>query len=100
LTSHITDSLVAIASGTLWRRLSDAEKGVFGEVFQAAAVRASDQIDKVERDLPEWFKAQGKTVVVPDRAAFMAAAAKVNTDPASGAGWTKQQYDLFQSLGR
>ncbi len=37
---------------------------------------------------------------MPDRAAFMAAAAKVNTDPASGAGWTKAQYDAFQALGK
>ena len=72
----------------------------FTEVFGQAAVRASDAIDKVERELPEWFKAQGKTVVTPDKAAFMAAAAKVNTDPAAGAGWTKEQYDRFQALGK
>jgi len=100
LTGHITDSLLTIVGGPLWKKLSADEQKTFTEVFQQAAARASDAIDKVERELPEWFKAQGKTVVTPDKAAFMAAAAKVNTDPASGAGWTKEQYDRFQALGK
>ena len=47
-----------------------------------------------------WSKAQGKQVTEPDKAAFMAAAAKVNTDPAAGAGWSKEQYERFQKLGK
>lgn len=100
LTAHITDSLLTIVGGPTWKKLSADEQKLFVEVFGQAAVRASDAIDKVERELPEWFKAQGKTVVTPDKAAFMAAAAKVNTDPAAGAGWTKEQYDRFQALGK
>jgi tripartite ATP-independent transporter DctP family solute receptor len=100
LTAHITDSLLTIVGGPTWKKLSADEQKLFTEVFGHAAVRASDAIDKVERELPEWFKAQGKTVVTPDKAAFMAAAAKVNTDPAAGAGWTKEQYDRFQALGK
>ena len=100
LTAHITDSLLAIVGGPTWKKLSADDQKVFTEVFVQAAARASDAIDKVERELPEWFKGQGKTVVTPDKAAFMAAAAKVNTDPAAGAGWTKEQYDRFQSLGK
>ena len=100
LTGHITDSLLTIVGGPSWKKLSAADQKIFSEVLGQAAARASDAIDKVERELPEWFKAQGKTVVTPDKAAFMAAAAKVNTDPASGAGWTKEQYDRFQALGK
>jgi tripartite ATP-independent transporter DctP family solute receptor len=100
LTAHITDSLLTIVGGPTWKKLSADEQKLFTEVFGQAAVRASDAIDKVGRELPEWFKAQGKTVVTPDKAAFMAAAAKVNTDPAAGAGWTKEQYDRFQALGK
>ncbi len=100
LTGHITDSLLTIVAAPLWKRLSPAERDIFTKTFQEAAARASDQIDKTERELPEWFKKQGKTVVMPDRAAFMAAAAKVNTDPAAGAGWTKEQYARFQALGK
>lgn len=100
LTAHITDSLLTIVGGPTWKKLSADEQKVFTEVFGQAAARASDAIDKVERELPEWFKAQGKTIVMPDKAAFMAAAAKVNTDPAAGAGWTKAQYDRFQALGK
>jgi tripartite ATP-independent transporter DctP family solute receptor len=100
LTAHITDSLVVVVGPPLWKRLSADEQKTFTTVFQEAAARASDQIDKVEKDLPVWFKAQNKQVVNSDRAAFMAAAAKVNTDPASGAGWSKEQYDRFQKLGK
>ena len=100
ISGHITDSLLVIAGGPLWKRLSPAEQQTFSAVYQEAAARASNEIDKVEKTLPDWFKAQGKTVVMPDKAAFMAAAAKVNTDPASGAGWSKAQYDTFQSLGK
>lgn len=100
LTGHITDSLLVIIGGPLWKRLNAQEQQAFTAVFQEAAARASDAIDKVEKTLPDWFKQQGKTVVTPDKAAFMAAAAKVNTDPAAGAGWTKAQYDTFQSLGK
>ncbi|MBL8707515.1 MAG: sialic acid TRAP transporter substrate-binding protein SiaP [Rhodospirillales bacterium] len=100
LTAHITDSLLTIVGGPTWKKLSADDQKLFTEVLGQAAVRASNAIDKVERELPEWFKAQGKTVVTPDKAAFMAAAAKVNTDPAAGAGWTKEQYDRFQALGK
>jgi tripartite ATP-independent transporter DctP family solute receptor len=100
LTGHITDSLLTIVAAPLWKRLLPAERDIFTKTFQEAAARASDKIDQTERELPEWFKKQGKTVTMPDRAAFMAAAAKVNTDPASGAGWSKEQYARFQALGK
>lgn len=96
LTGHITDSLLAIIGGPLWKRLNDAEKKIFSEVFYEAAAKASDFIDKDEQRLPEEFKKLGKTVTTPDRAAFREAARPLLT--AADAPWTKEHYERFQAL--
>jgi tripartite ATP-independent transporter DctP family solute receptor len=99
LTGHISESLVTIASGSLWRRLSAADRAVFEEVWREAANRATFAIRTAEETLPAWFEQQGKTVVRPDRAAFRAAAMPLHNDAQAGAGWTKEQYDRLQALG-
>ena len=95
LTGHITESLLTVVSQTAWRRLSEAERGVFREVLADAADRASADIRRQEADLPEWFKAQGKTVQTPDRAAFRAVCTPLHNE---GVGWTRQQYARLQAL--
>ncbi|WP_291297340.1 sialic acid TRAP transporter substrate-binding protein SiaP [Elioraea sp.] len=99
LTGHISESLVTIASGSLWRRLSAADRAVFEEVWREAANRATFAIRTAEETLPGWFEQQGRTVVRPDRAAFRAAAVPLHNDAQAGAGWTKEQYDRLQALG-
>jgi hypothetical protein len=37
--------------------------------------------------------------MVPDRAAFRAAALPLHNDESAGAGWTRAQYDRLQALG-
>jgi len=99
LTGHISESLLTIASGNLWRRLSAADRAVFEEVWREAANRATYAIRIAEETLPAWFEQQGKTVIRPDRAAFRAAAVPLHNDPQAGAGWTREQYDRLQALG-
>jgi tripartite ATP-independent transporter DctP family solute receptor len=99
LTAHITESLVTVASGALWRRLSDADKEVFTQVWREAANRATDAIRTSEQALPAWFEQQGRTVIRPDRAAFRNAAVPLQNDAQAGAGWTREQYDRLQALG-
>jgi tripartite ATP-independent transporter DctP family solute receptor len=99
LTAHITESLVTISSGALWRRLSDADKAIFTEVWREAANRATDAIRRSEQELPPWFESQGRVVTRPDRAAFRAAAVPLQNDAQAGAGWTREQYDRLQALG-
>jgi tripartite ATP-independent transporter DctP family solute receptor len=99
LTGHIVDNLVTIASGSLWRRLNAADRALFEEVWKEAAARATFAIRTSEATLPDWFRAQGKTVTVPDVAAFRAVAVPLHNDAQAGAGWTRQQYDRFQALG-
>ncbi len=98
LTGHITESLLTIVSGNAWRRLNDADKGVFQEVLREASDRATAEIRRQELELPAWFEGQGKTVLRPDRAAFRAAAAPLHNDPQAGAGWTREQYDRLQAI--
>jgi tripartite ATP-independent transporter DctP family solute receptor len=95
LTGHITESLLTIVSQGTWRKLSEADRGVFREVLAEAADRATASIRKQEGELPEWFKAQGKTVQTPDRAAFRAVCTPLHNE---GVGWTRQQYDRLQAL--
>jgi tripartite ATP-independent transporter DctP family solute receptor len=99
LTEHMLDNLVTVIGGPTWNKLNAQERDAFTAIFQEAAVRASAEIRKSELTLADWFKAQGKTVVVPDKAAFIAAAKPLHNDAAAGAGWTKEQYDRMQALG-
>lgn len=99
LTGHIFESLVTVIGGPLWNRLTPQDRQVFEEVWKQAASRASAAIRESEQKLPEWFKAQGKTVVTPNLAAFRQAAAPLHNDASAGAGWTKEQYDQLQKIG-
>lgn len=99
LSAHITESLLTIVGGPTWRRLSDADKGVFTEVLREASDKVTNEIRQQELVLPDWFRQQGKTVLTPDRAAFRAAAVPLHNDAAAGAGWTREQYDRLQAVG-
>jgi TRAP-type C4-dicarboxylate transport system substrate-binding protein len=88
-----------VVGGPLWRKLTAEERQIFETVYKEAAAKASAQIRKSELTLADWFKGQGKTVVTPDKAAFIAAAKPLHNDAAAGAGWTKAHYDRMQALG-
>ncbi len=100
LTEHIFESLVTVVSGPLWGRLSAPERQTFDAVFKEAAARATAAIRESEQKLPEWFRSQGKTVVTPNKAAFIDASKPLHNDAAAGAGWTKDQYDRLQALAK
>jgi tripartite ATP-independent transporter DctP family solute receptor len=100
LTEHIFESLVTVVGGPLWNRLTPPERQIFDEVWKQAAIRATAAIRDSEQKLPDWFKAQGKTVVIPDKASFIEASKPLHNDAASGAGWTKEQYDRLQALAK
>ena len=61
-----------------------------------AANKATNQIRTSEQKLADEFKKLGKTVIVPDRAAFAAAAAPLHND--GSGGWTKAEYDALVAL--
>lgn len=98
LTGHITESLLTIVGSHVWPKLSDADKKVFEEVLSQAAVKASDAIRSAEQKTADELRKLGKTVVEVDREAFRKAAIPLHNDPASGAGWSKAEYDALQAL--
>lgn len=70
LTGHITDSLLTIASGNIWNRLSNEDKDIFTTVLKEAAANCSNDIAQAEVDLIAWFEEQGVTVNKVDRKPF------------------------------
>ena len=98
LTGHITESLLVITGGHVWKKLDDGQKKIFDEVLLQAASRATDQIRASEQKLADEFKKLGKTVVEVDRGAFRQAALPLHNDANAGAGWTKEQSDALQAL--
>jgi tripartite ATP-independent transporter DctP family solute receptor len=96
LTGHITDALLTIVSGGTMKRLSADEQKILTEVLAQAADKCTDDIVKMEKELGEWFKTQGKNVVKVDRAPFREAVVKLHTG--SDATWDKATYDRLQAI--
>jgi TRAP-type C4-dicarboxylate transport system substrate-binding protein len=92
------DNLTTVIGSPLWKKLTPQEQQIFETVFKEASVRAGSSIRESEAKLTDWFKQQGKTVVVPNLKAFREAALKIHNDPAAGAVWTKELYDRLQAL--
>ncbi len=98
LTGHILDNLTTVIGSPLWKRLTAQEQQIFEAVYKEAAARAGASIRESEQKLVDWFKQQGKTVVVPDLKAFRETAVKIHNDTSAGAVWTKDLYDRLQAV--
>jgi len=99
LTGHITDSLLGIIGGPLWKRLNAADQKMFSETITEAAAHCTAAIEKNESELVAWFEKQGnivnKKVDVPAMQA--ATAAYYNSHP-SEVVWPKEVWDRLQAL--
>jgi tripartite ATP-independent transporter DctP family solute receptor len=96
LTQHMTNNLVTIIGAPAWKKLSDADKKIFTEVMQEAAMKNSEEVRKQEDDLIPWFEQQGVTINKVDRKPFMEAAKPFLTGPK--ATWTKEQFQKLQDI--
>lgn len=98
LTGHITDSLITIAGGPLWNRLSEEDREIFREVYAEAGERITQDILQAEEELVAWFEEQGTTVNEVDIAPFREAVlASHNGEDAT---WDQETYDRLQALGQ
>ncbi|GEO84840.1 ABC transporter substrate-binding protein [Ciceribacter naphthalenivorans] len=70
LTGHIVDHLNTVVSKNLWNSLSDDDKGIFTDVMQEAASRATKIIEEREKGLVGEFKKRGINVVEVDKSDF------------------------------
>ena len=95
LTGHIVDGLTTQIAPHLWNRLSEAEKKMFTEVTQEAAVRATAKIKKREAELVDEFKKKGLQVVQVNRQSFVDAVMK--NRPLESLGFTRADYDKIQA---
>ncbi|KXS36931.1 MAG: putative TRAP-type C4-dicarboxylate transport system, periplasmic component [Halomonadaceae bacterium T82-2] len=98
LTGHITDSLLTIAGGPLWNRLSDEDKTIFRNVYQEAAEHITQDVRQSEKELVSWFEDQGVTVNKVDTKPFREAVIPYHNGDA--ATWDKETYDRLQALGQ
>jgi tripartite ATP-independent transporter DctP family solute receptor len=96
LTGHIVDSLLTVASGQLWGKLSEAEKKIFTDVMQEAAEKTGREIIASEARLTEEFKKKGNNVITVDKNAFREAVLK-NTKPTDH-GYRQQDYDRILAI--
>jgi tripartite ATP-independent transporter DctP family solute receptor len=95
LTGHIVDGLTTQIAPHVWNRLSDAEKKIFTDVTQEAAVRASAKVKAREAELVEEFRKKGLQMVQVDRKSFQDAVLK--NKPLTGMGFTQSDFDKIQA---
>ena len=95
LTGHITNSLgVVVSPITLSKLGTDGDKLI--KALSDAAAQTSEEIVRSESELADWFRAQGVTVNVVDRAPFIAAIAPKLTS--SAVPWSKEIYQRLQAI--
>lgn len=98
LTGHITDSLITIAGGPLWNRLSEEDRQIFREVYTEAGEKITQDILQSEEDLIAWFEEQGVNVNEVDTGPFREAV--VPSHNGDAATWPQETYDRLQELGQ
>jgi len=96
LTGHIVDGVITQIGPHVWKRLSEAERGIFERVMQEAAARATEEVKKEERELVAFFKGRGLEVVDVDKDSFRNAILK-NVPPES-MGFTQSDYTRIRAL--
>ena len=96
LTGHIVDGLVTQIAPHVWNRLSDAEKKIFTDVTQEAAVRATAQIKKREGELVDEFRKKGLGIHNVNRQSFVDAVLK--NRPLESLGFTRRDYDRITAV--
>lgn len=98
LTGHITDSLITIAGGPLWNRLSEEDREIFRDVYTEAGERITQDILQSEEELVAWFEGQGTMVNEVDITPFREATIPAHNGDA--ATWDQETYDRLQAIGQ
>ncbi len=96
LTGHITNSLLTIVSGSAMARIGADDAKIMEAVLKEAADKCSEDINKQENELADWFRAQGIQVNVVDKEPFRAAVKKLMTP--DKVPYTQEQWDRLQAL--
>jgi tripartite ATP-independent transporter DctP family solute receptor len=96
LTGHIVDHLNTVVAGSLWKKLSDADKKTFSDVMQEAAAKATADIVAREKELVSVFKQKGLNVTEVNTAEFRDAVLK--SVPFEQYGYQKADWDRIEAI--
>jgi len=96
MTGHIVEALYTQVGPHVWNKLSDADKKVFTDVMQEAAVSATADVVKREGELFDEFKKKGINIVTVNKDEFRNRIVKA-VDMAS-MGYEKRDWDRIQAI--
>lgn len=97
LTGHIQDSLVTLASPSLWKKLSPEDRAIFADVYRESAAAVSEEVVRSEERLAKEFETKyGITVLRIDREPFRTKMLPLTT--AAAMPWTKEMVERVQAL--
>jgi TRAP-type C4-dicarboxylate transport system substrate-binding protein len=88
--------LLTVVGGTLWAKLSEADKKIFNDVMQEAAEKTGREIIASEVRLVDEFKKKGINVITVDKAVFREAVLK-NAKP-TDFGYRQSDYDRIIAI--
>jgi TRAP-type C4-dicarboxylate transport system substrate-binding protein len=99
LTDHLIDSVFPTINEKKWQSLTPEQQDAIYQAVETAR-QVCDQLNlDQEAELVEFFKGEGPTVIVPDKAAFIERAQKMyleNTDISGN--WDMDLYEKVQGL--
>ena len=98
LTGHMTDGFFTLIGGPIWKKLSEADRKIFSEVFEETARKTTDDIVADEKELVAWFESQGTKVIEVDRKPFMKAVEGKLTG--KDLPWKQEHIDEILALGK
>jgi len=99
LTDHLIDSVFPTINEKKWQSLTpDQQEKIYQAVEKARQL--CDQLNRdQEAELVEFFKSEGMTVIVPDKAAFIEQAQKMYLENKEISGsWDMELYEKVQKL--
>ena len=101
LTGHITDSLITVVASHVWKKLNDADKKMFTQIWMEVGEKITADTMKSEKDLVAWYEQQGKTVIKDvDIAAMQKATAAYYDANPKEVPWPKDVWDRMQAINK
>ncbi len=99
LTDHLIDSVFPTINEKKWQSLTPDQQAAIYQAVETAR-QLCDQLNlDQEAELVEFFKSEGMTVIVPDKAAFIAQAQKMYLENKDISGaWDMDLYEKVQKL--
>lgn len=99
LTDHLIDSVFPTINEEKWQSLTSEQQDALYQAVEKAR-QLCDQLNRdQEAELVEFFKGEGMTVIVPDKAAFIEQAQKMYLENKEISGsWDMELYEKVQQL--